>query len=688
MPRRKNALFHRQENREQERKRLISNFFHSTIKVNENVFAKCGQREKNKKKGRKKSQMKACFEEYMERSTQIRRLSMPPEGAEENPGQFYRAFNENFNRIKVLLQENRDILDRRVYRPLKHPEMLNPEIAKELMEFSDALADTRTLEMVDVRLAWLIADLLEPFYEACYREEGTEETKSRYIHCLFRKQVLSYNVGQVYDRGKATDVLTNRYKECILECAGKAEPFWKDLDYFECASEKTKNELMTMALFRATGYERVYYDEALVRAQIDCYDDYLSWMEDPELEKRCPEIDWEFEVFSGYSYMSAVQEFLYWEKVPEDILKKLEFAVARAEAYVKAHPDNFRTDLETMETARCAIEYYLGKTDFSKMVRVYEQWEETADPAGYDRENVNANLLSVIFVLWMCRKHPEEIEAHRAFLLKAQDLTFTYIRNARDRGTYDLMQRYTGYIMDDYIELSEGISFRNYYENILITTQPTLYVHCLMVARIASAILDEAFRTKPELLLYAAGYETVEEITAHADELRTFLYECCFFHDAGKLFFLDTINLYSRQLFSEEFELIRLHPLMGWELLNKRESTRKYADAALYHHLWYDEKGGYPMDLTYQGNDNAFLYQIITCADCIDAATDSVGRAYSRGKDFAQMMDDLRSNSGRMFRPEIVELFEGSEELRKSVEYLITAEREKLYKKAFSYEHR
>lgn len=630
--------------------------------------------------------MEVCFEEYMKRSTQIRRLSMPPEGVEGDPGQFYRAFNENFNQIKELLRKNREILDHRVYWPMKHPEKLTVQTAEALMEFSDALANTRTLEMVDVRLAWLIADMLEPFYKLCYQEKETAKATSRYIHCLFRKQVLSYNVGQIYDRGRATDALTNRYKNCILECAEKAEPFWNDLEYFEHAPATTKDELMTMALFRATGYERAYYEEDLVRCQIDCYEDYLSWLENPELKKNCPETDWEFEIFSGYSYLSAVQEFLYWESVPADILKKLETAVEQAEAYVEAHPDNFRTDLETMKTAHCAIEYYLGKTDFSKMVQIYEQWEETADRSGYDRESVNANLLSVIFVLWMCKKHPEEIEAHRAFLLRAQKLTFAYIRNARDRGTYDLMQRYTGYIMDDYIELSEGISFRSYYENILITTQPTLYVHCLMVARIAVTILDEVLRTDPGLLLYANGYETAEEILDRKEELRTFLYDCCFFHDAGKMFFLDTINLYSRQLFSEEFELIRLHPLMGWELLNKRESTRKYADAALYHHLWYDEKGGYPMNLTYQGNENAFLYQIITCADCIDAATDSVGRAYSRGKNFVQMMDDLRSNSGRMFRPEIVDLFENSEKLREQVEYLITTEREKLYRQTFSYE--
>lgn len=109
-------------------------------------------------------------------------------------------------------------------------------------------------------------------------------------------------------------------------------------------------------------------------------------------------------------------------------------------------------------------------------------------------------------------------------------------------------------------------------------------------------------------------------------ETREFLFYCGMFHDAGKLYFLDTINLFARTLFNEEFDLIRLHPQMGYELLSKWDSTRPYAEAALYHHLWYDEKGGYPREYTYKGNDNAILYQILTCADCLDAATDSVGR--------------------------------------------------------------
>ncbi len=109
---------------------------------------------------------------------------------------------------------------------------------------------------------------------------------------------------------------------------------------------------------------------------------------------------------------------------------------------------------------------------------------------------------------------------------------------------------------------------------------------------------------------------------------------------------------------------------------------KKAAEDALYHHLWYDEKGGYPREYTYKGNDNAILYQILTCADCLDAATDSVGRAYSSGKNFADMLADLRYNAGRMFNPDLVQLFD-SEQLQQQIETLITVDRGQLYREVF-----
>ena len=634
--------------------------------------------------------MRKCFEDYIERSLEIRGLSMPPEENGKSAGEFYRLFNENFGKIKELLGENRRTLDREVYRPLKKPEHLSLEYAEELKEFANKLANTKTLEMVDVRLAWVIYEDLCAYFQKLYEdtaadvgeESVTDSIADSYIFCLHKVVTIGYNVIQGYDKGHGTDELTGIYRNALLEAEDKLKEFRLDACRFGKLSPKSREKILECALFRGTAYECFYYDEGLVRNQIACYEDYLKVLADPAIQKAAPELDWEFEFFSANTYLALVSEYLYWNKVPEDILLRLKKAAEEALAYARKNPENFRQNVETLEGALHTIRGYLGEISVPEMITFYEKWLKDADETGYDWMAMENNFLPVTYTQWLCRERPEWTEVCQNFLKWAQRWTFNYISNARDKGAYECMQRFTSYIMDAYIELDEGVSFRKYYENILVATQPTLYVHCRMVTRIARCILDELYDQDPELLLYANGCETMEQVRALIGETREFLFNCCMFHDAGKLYFLDTINMFGRTLFSEEFDLIRLHPRMGWELLSKRESTRDYAEAALYHHLWYDEKGGYPREYTYKGNDNAILYQIITCADCLDAATDSVGRAYSSGKNFDDMLADLRCNAGRMFNPDLVRLFD-SERLQEKVRNLITVEREQLYLDVF-----
>ena len=626
--------------------------------------------------------MEAYFEDYMSRSLEIRRLSMPPAGGQESAGRFYEQFQRNFTQIKTLLAQNRRVLEEAVYRPLKRLPDLTEDEADRLLSFSDALADTRTLEMVDVRLALMIVNALEPYYDALRAQSGGQAHTVKYLHCLYRKLVLNYNVGQICDRGRVTDPLSNAYKNAILACAEKMEPFLDDLPAFASLPGKTRDELITMELFRATGYERLYYDEHLVRCQVESYLAHIARLQDPSFRACCPDTDWDFEVNSANTYLAAVHEFLYWEKAPEDILRVLDRAADQAVDYARAHPDNFRVDLDYAVSTKRALDFYLGRIDMREAVERYRAWAQAADEASYDRANMDANLLSVIFVLWLCRRYPEEIPNCRDFLTWGLERSFRYIKNARDQGTYNTLQRYTGYLMDDYIELPGGITFRDFYLNVLSVTQPTLYVHSYMAAQIALCMFDALYAQRPDLLIGVCGCKTAEDVRARRDELRAFLRECCLFHDAGKLFFIDTINLFHRMLFSEEFELIKLHPVMGWSILRKRASTRPYADAALYHHKWYDGKGGYPADADYSGVENAILYQIITCADCIDAATDSVGRTYSAGKTLADMVADLRSNAGRMFNPDLVALFDDPA-LQERIGDLLTHEREQTYYRIF-----
>ena len=599
---------------------------------------------------------------------------MPPENSEH----FYGDFEERFLQIRRLFAQNKKYLDEQVFAPLiMGTSALSGEKAEELLEFSDHLAYTETLEMVDVRLAFFIVDALVPYYE-----RGGDKVK--YIHCLFRREMLAYNVGQIFDRGRLTDALAGRYRNCILSCAEKADAFVDDIDGFAALPEKTQKELLTIGLFRATGYERPYYDEQMILRQIDSYQRYIRRLLNPAMRQAAPEIKWNTQLYSAYTYLMDVQEFLDWHKTPDYILRMLDDAGDQALALMQKNGTTSQRDPGAVLSGKKAIGFYRGTTSFEEMVQKYVDWENESDPNEYDQLSMSGNVMPIVFVQGLCREHPEKIESCRGYLNAAQQRTFDYIRRSRDKGAYNTMQRFIGYMLDYYIELDHGIPFKTYFENLMIATQPTLTIHCSMVAEISLSIFDTLMQKKPELLAGVRGCLSAEEAKTRAEEIRAFLKECCFLHDAGKLFFLDTINQFGRMLMDDEFALIRLHAQMGYDVLQKRESTRPYAKAALYHHRWYNEQGGYPADVSYREEPDAILCQIVTCADCIDAATDSVGRAYSRGKTFEEMLEDMRRNSGRMFNPDLVALFDDAS-LRESVENLLRYERERLYNQVFGH---
>ena len=614
------------------------------------------------------------MQDYIEQSTQIRSLSMPPENSEH----FYDDFEVRFLQIRTLFAQNKKYLDEQVFAPLMMgPGVLDSEKAEELLEISDHLAYTETLEMVDVRLAFFIVDALVPYYER-------RGDKVKYIHCLFRREMLAYNVGQIFDRGRLTDALAGRYRDCILSCVEKADGFLDDIDGFAALPVKTQEELLTIGLFRATGYERPYYDEQMILKQIESYRRYIHRLLSPALRRAAPDIKWDKQLYSAYTYLMDVQEFLDWHETPDYILRMLDDAGDQALALMQKNGTTSQRDPSAVLSGKKAIGFYRGTTSFEEMVQKYVDWEKEADPNEYDQLNMSGNVMPIVFVQGLCREHPEKIESCRGYLNAAQQRTFDYIRRSRDKGAYNTMQRFIGYTLDYYIELDHGIPFKTYFENLMIATQPTLMIHCSMVAEISLAIFDKLMEKRPELLGGVCGCASAEKVQEKAEEIREFLKECCFLHDAGKLFFLDTINQFGRMLMDDEFALIRLHAQMGYEVLNKRASTRPYAKAALYHHRWYNEQGGYPADVFYRDEPNAILYQILTCADCIDAATDSVGRAYSRGKTFAEMLEDLHRNSGRMFNPNLVALFDDAA-LCESVEKLLCFERERLYNQVFGH---
>jgi HD-GYP domain-containing protein (c-di-GMP phosphodiesterase class II) len=218
--------------------------------------------------------------------------------------------------------------------------------------------------------------------------------------------------------------------------------------------------------------------------------------------------------------------------------------------------------------------------------------------------------------------------------------------------------------------------------NFLAAMHPPTYVHSRMVAQFTVCLCDHLMDQRPELLIGCAGCETVEEVLEKRSEILYFAYHAALCHDAGKLFIIDTVFVYGRKLLDMEFELIKTHPKMGAELLRRYPSTRQYAEVALGHHKWYDNSRGYPEEFDTSGSPLKALIDLVMCCDCLDAATDTVGRSYNRGKTTEEFLEEVREGSGTRYAPWLVDLL-AREEVRADINFLLRRGREHNYQDTY-----
>ena len=93
---------------------------------------------------------------------------------------------------------------------------------------------------------------------------------------------------------------------------------------------------------------------------------------------------------------------------------------------------------------------------------------------------------------------------------------------------------------------------------------------------------------------------------------------CAFLHDIGKAYIPPSILQKPGKLTDEEYEIMKTHTQIGYEILHKDPELRPYEAGAWYHHEALDGSG-YPRGL--KGNDIVYEGQIIRVADEFDAIT-------------------------------------------------------------------
>ena len=133
-------------------------------------------------------------------------------------------------------------------------------------------------------------------------------------------------------------------------------------------------------------------------------------------------------------------------------------------------------------------------------------------------------------------------------------------------------------------------------------------------------------------------------------------------HDLGKIAVPDHILLKPGPLTREEFELVKLHPETGAQIVHPLGPFGGPEPVVLHHHERLDGRG-YPGAL--RGDAIPLAARIVSVSDAFDALTSD--RPYRRGRAVELALQVLRDGAGTQWDPQVVDAFTHAYEGRTSL---------------------
>src|ERR1700733_4465014 len=178
-------------------------------------------------------------------------------------------------------------------------------------------------------------------------------------------------------------------------------------------------------------------------------------------------------------------------------------------------------------------------------------------------------------------------------------------------------------------------------------------LHLRTIEALALAIEAKDHTTHDHLQrvrIYAV--ETAKELKISPEEMNA-LEAAALLHDIGKLAVPENIISKPGRLTPAEFEKMKIHPLVGAEILERVQFPYPVVPIVRAHHEKYDGTG-YPMGL--KGTEIPIGARILAAVDFLDALASD--RQYRRALPLHEAMSRLVDESGKSFDPQVVKVLE------------------------------
>ncbi|MCR5097479.1 MAG: HD domain-containing protein [Lachnospiraceae bacterium] len=610
----------------------------------------------------------------MENTAKIRELSTPQVSEVRTAADYSMNLKHNFIIIGKLAAENRQILSEELFPYLEPGAEISQERIDSLGDFCDALLDAYNLDNLDPAIHDVLSQKL--FADA----RASRDVRSKNMVLGIDREITScYTMMNITQRLISFPEIAEAYRKRGFSAADQIAELIEPEAFAALPDDECRKMVLINARYMWSLYEGGQLSEEETRHNYNMLLKELLLADDPEYINRLPDYDWRYHKFRTLSYISMLLDYNNRRGMPGDIVEAIADHVAEMDRMWHSDPEYFANLMEENELHLHVLraDYLSGRMDKTHYHRNMLALYDMRDPNDYGLSGMTLNvMLSTEYILSLDRESVPESEKHVLSRFYADSLRYAFNMSGKDSLSY--MLEFLSMLMTNFIEIPGVMTFEDFCLSCIAALHPPTYVHSTMVAQFTRCITRHLLKLHPEL------FDDVFRMlkTDDEDTVLSFAFHAARCHDFGKILITDTIMVYGRRLLDTEFELIKKHPGAGADIMECYKSTARYANAARAHHIWYDGSAGYPDDFDVSDLPERVIIDIVTCADCLDAATDTVGRSYSRGKTLFEFSRELSEGAGTRYAPWLPELFRDKNFLA-DLSYLLSNGRRKNYERVY-----